>query len=361
MEENYIDKLKDNSMKIVLAGFFLTAMSVAVFTAFQTSEDSGSQLQEVFYTGGEGPQERAEVYKYSDSDSGEPVVMVPGLGLDEYIYTDTPDGREGWAQIFDENGYTSYVYNPPNIVDSNETVNDSMSVSQWSLGRAWSKWGFGPQQGEAYEDSKYPVPQIQELENNFPQYTSGISGGQTSGSGSQTDRTGGQRGGQFEGNFSGQKGGQQSGRSGQGSAQGGGMSFGSEASTEALIDLLERTGPATVIVHSAEGATGFEVARERAELIETLVAVEPVGCPETESQVFNGTEFVAVYGDYVQERGQTGRKQACEATVEMINQNGGDAEMISLPDMGIEGNSHLLMQGENNEEIAQKVMEELEG
>ena len=358
MKENYIDKLKDNSTKIVLASFFLTAMSVAAFTALQTSEGSDSELQEVFYTGGEGPQERAEVYKYSDSEGGEPVVMVPGLGLDEYIYTDTPDDRDGWAQIFDENGYTSYVYNPPNIVDSNETVNDSMSVSQWSLGRAWSKWGFGPQQGEAYEDSKYPVAQIQELENNFPQYTSGISGGQTSGSGSQTDRTGGQRGGQFDGNFSGQRG-QQSGRSGQGSAQGG-MSFGSEASTKALIDLLERTGPATVIVHSAEGATGFEVARQRPELVETLVAVEPVGCPETESQVFNGTEFAAVYGDYVQERGQTGRKHACETTVDLINENGGKAEMISLPDMEINGNSHLLMQGENNEEIAEIVMERLE-
>jgi hypothetical protein len=359
MKENYIDKLKDNSTKIVLAAFFITAISVAAFTAFQTSEDSGSQLQKVFYTGGEGPQERAEVYKYSDSEGGDSVVMVPGLGLDEYIYTDTPDDRDGWAQIFDENSYTSYVYNPPNIVDSNETVKDSMSVSQWSLGRAWSKWGFGPQQGEAYEDSKYPVAQIQELENNFPQYTSGISGGQTSGSGSQTDRTGGQRGGQFDGNFSGQRGGQQSGRSGQGSAQGG-MSFGSQASTQALIDLLERTGPATVIVHSAEGATGFEVARQRPELVETLVAVEPVGCPETESQVFNGTEFVAVYGDYVQERGQTGRKQACETTVEIINENGGDAEMVSLPDIGIEGNSHLLMQGENNEEIAEIIMERLE-
>ncbi|MBC5793265.1 MAG: hypothetical protein H8Z69_04505 [Nanohaloarchaea archaeon] len=125
--------------------------------------------------------------------------------------------------------------------------------------------------------------------------------------------------------------------------------------------MLERTGPATVIVHSAEGATGFEVARQRPDLIETLVAVEPVGCPETQSQVFNDTEFVAVYGDYVQDRGQTGRKQACETTVEMVNQNGGTAEMVSLPDMGVKGNSHLLMQGENNEEIGEIIMDRLEG
>ncbi|QGA80702.1 hypothetical protein [Candidatus Nanohalobium constans] len=356
MKENYFNKLKDESTKIVLTVFFLSIVSVAALMALQASGDGSteSSVEEVFFVGGEGPQERAEVYKFSDSEGGDPVVMVPGLGLDEYIYTDTPDDRDGWAQIFDEKGYTSYVYNPPNIVDSNETVDDSVSTSQWSLGRAWSKWGFGPQQGEAYDDSKYPVSQIQELEDNFPQYTSTRSG--QGGASGQSSRTEGQ-GGQFDGNLSGQS--QQSGRSSQGSAQGG-MSFGSEASTEALIDLLERTGPATVIVHSAEGATGFEVARQRPELIETLVAVEPVGCPETESQVFSGTEFVAVYGDYVQERGQTGRKQACETTIDLINENGGEAEMISLPDMGIEGNSHLLMQGENNQEIAEKVMSEVQ-
>lgn len=37
--------------------------------------------------------------------------------------------------------------------------------------------------------------------------------------------------------------------------------------------------------------------------------------------------------------------------VEAINRHGGDATLVHLPDIGIKGNSHFLMQEKNNKEI----------
>ena len=40
-----------------------------------------------------------------------------------------------------------------------------------------------------------------------------------------------------------------------------------------------------------------------------------------------------------------------EQFVAAINRHGGDATLVHLPDIGITGNSHFLMQERNNEEI----------
>lgn len=42
--------------------------------------------------------------------------------------------------------------------------------------------------------------------------------------------------------------------------------------------------------------------------------------------------------------------------VEAINRHGGDATLVHLPDIGIKGNSHFLMQEKNNAEIMQLVL-----
>ena len=40
-----------------------------------------------------------------------------------------------------------------------------------------------------------------------------------------------------------------------------------------------------------------------------------------------------------------------EQFVAAINRHGGDATLVHLPKIGIKGNSHFLMQEQNNEEI----------
>ena len=46
---------------------------------------------------------------------------------------------------------------------------------------------------------------------------------------------------------------------------------------------------------------------------------------------------------------------------EAIKAAGGSAEWINLPDIGIKGNSHMLMQDKNNAEIADVIQKWLAG
>jgi hypothetical protein len=41
------------------------------------------------------------------------IVMIPGLNLSTYIYSTTPDDRDGWAELFANKGYDDYMVNDP--------------------------------------------------------------------------------------------------------------------------------------------------------------------------------------------------------------------------------------------------------
>jgi hypothetical protein len=50
----------------------------------------------------------------------------------------------------------------------------------------------------------------------------------------------------------------------------------------------------------------------------------------------------------------------CQDFVDRINEAGGDAQMMHLPQLGIQGNSHMLMQDRNNLEVADLIIEWLD-
>jgi pimeloyl-ACP methyl ester carboxylesterase len=126
--------------------------------------------------------------------------------------------------------------------------------------------------------------------------------------------------------------------------------------------LLQKTGPAVLIVHSASGGTGFEATRMRPNLVKAIVAVEVVGSPTDADDIkksFADKHFIGVFGDHFDIRPMAGRRQACETTARLITEAGGKAEVIWLPKMGIKGNTHLLMQDTNNDEIARMILNRL--
>jgi len=64
----------------------------------------------------------------------------------------------------------------------------------------------------------------------------------------------------------------------------------------------------------------FAVAQTAPDLVERIVAVEPVGAPTdppTVAEMGGDAPFMGVYGDYVDEREQTGRKEATQTTAEL--------------------------------------------
>jgi N-sulfoglucosamine sulfohydrolase len=281
-----------------------------------------------------------------------PVVMLPGHGLSSYIYLATPDGREGWAQAFARQGYAAYVMDMPNYAVSGFDLRpfDAVRAGQlapgalpgfmrWSNESAWRDWGIGPEPGVAFEDSKFPHAFIAQL---YASFTAVAGSGAPVAQGSAAGRIGGQ--------------------SAKGGA-GGGDRFGSAAKVRALQALLEQIGPSILVVHSAAGAAGVALLRERPELVAALVMIEPVGSPTDTAEVeelFKEVPYLAVFGDHFELRRMQGRYEACLETARVINEAGGQAKMLHLPAQGIRGNTHLLMQDTNNRQIVEQVIDWLE-
>ena len=49
--------------------------------------------------------------------------------------------------------------------------------------------------------------------------------------------------------------------------------------------------------------------------------------------------------------------RGCQALIDRIKTAGGQAEMLSPPDRGIRGNSHMIMQDKNNLQIADLILQ----
>lgn len=114
-----------------------------------------------------------------------------------------------------------------------------------------------------------------------------------------------------------------------------------------------------LLVHSAGGASGFAVAQAVPDLVERIVAIEPVGAPtdpRTVADMGGDAAFMGVYGDYVAERGQTGRRAASRTTADLAAETTPASTLLSLPDEGVAGNTHLMMQDDNNGEIADRIL-----
>jgi hypothetical protein len=52
---------------------------------------------------------------------------------------------------------------------------------------------------------------------------------------------------------------------------------------------------------------------------------------------------------------------SCNQFVKQVTAAGGDAKMMSLPEMGIKGNSHMLMQDKNNLQLADLIISWIDG
>ena len=73
---------------------------------------------------------------------------------------------------------------------------------------------------------------------------------------------------------------------------------------------------------------------------------------------YAGLPILVLFGDHVDEfpRWAT-RLKNCRALVAAANAAGGKAELLVLPDIGIKGNTHMLMQDNNSIDIADLLLD----
>ena len=126
-----------------------------------------------------------------------------------------------------------------------------------------------------------------------------------------------------------------------------------------LVEFLDTLGGAILVAHSWAGILCSEICELRPDLVHGIVMYEPVGMSDDSTYVketFGDIPLLGLYGDYIIERGQDGRKAAVVAADSVLNANGGISDIIDLPALGIFGNGHIMSQDFNNKAIADSVV-----
>jgi pimeloyl-ACP methyl ester carboxylesterase len=298
-----------------------------------------------------------------------PIIMVHGGTMSGTNYTGTPDGREGWAQYFVRQGYAVYVvdqvgkgrssymeatYGPTELADSQNSQRRYIAQEKynlWPQAHLHTQW---PGSG-AMDD-----PSVQQLlASQIPAIK----------------------------DFTKQQ----------------------SLNVPALVALLDKIGPSILLVHSQAGAFGWPVADTRPDRVKAILAIEPNGPPAYSVEFIGAPDYFRqgqlglTYGitafplsysppvagapelSFVQQEQADGPGlvkcwlQASPArqlpnlqkmpilvlsaeasyhapydhcTVKYLEQAGIHPTWIKLADLGIHGNSHIMMLEKNNRQIA---------
>ena len=127
-----------------------------------------------------------------------------------------------------------------------------------------------------------------------------------------------------------------------------------DAVTAAYTELVDKICPCVLLFHSQGGLFGFKVAQARPDKIKAIIAVESTGAGNLErAPALNATPILMLFGDAIDKdsRWVTYRKIDMEYAA-AVRAAGGSVDVVQLPDVGIKGNSHMLIMDKNNGEIA---------
>jgi pimeloyl-ACP methyl ester carboxylesterase len=240
-----------------------------------------------------------------------PLLLWHGGGMTGVNYEKTPDGRDGWLNAFLRLGWA--VYNS-DAVERGRSGWPALPESPWStepvlmpLEHAVSRFRLAQQGGSAADGDADGVSQ-------FPLGDLAQFGKQLSPRWTSTDAP----------------------------------------TLDAYRQLLKRVGPAVIVAHSQGGTFAIQAARELPELVRAVVLVEPAN-PEVDAATadMHGIPLLMIYGDGIEHDARWPRiRQKGSVFADAVTQAGGSVDVLDLPDVGIYGNTHMLMMDFNNLDIA---------
>lgn len=156
-----------------------------------------------------------------------------------------------------------------------------------------------------------------------------------------------------------------------------------QVNTEAVSALFNKIGPGILVTHSQSGGLGWRTAIKNRN-VRAIVSYEPgfdfpfpegevpppmtfggralsaVTVPQSEFLLLTKIPIIIYYGDNIAEKPSTnpGQEQwrifleMARRWRDAVNRRGGDVTLVHLPEMGIHGNTHFLMSDVNNLGIA---------
>lgn len=283
-----------------------------------------------------------------------PLIMWHGIGQSGRSYETTPDGREGFMAIMPRRNWATYIIDQPRRGRAGRTMETEIVNAVPTTSRESSVWNAfrlgiwdAPKAPIFYKVLQFPKESKRAVEQLFR---------------SQTPDTGAEPRNNEYYTFMG----------------------------KTMESLIEKTGPAILITHSASGKYGWFSGIANSDTIKAIIAFEPgqIVLPHDE-QVTNppaGVEAAGknmlplrvseedfmkltkmpifiIYGDNIATEpshifneniwriSHIRSKQLAEA----LNKRGGDVRVIHLPEIGIKGNTHAAFADLNNLEIADLV------
>ncbi len=265
-------------------------------------------------------------YRIPARVSGPAIVMVHGSGHTGATWETTPDGREGWATYFARKGFPVYVVDhsgrgrsgfDPTPINRARAEGNASALPDIQIApreRAWFFFRIGAKYPDVFPGSQFPVAA-------FDQYTAQLV------------------------------------PNAEATLAGGGAN-----TVKALAALLDKIGPAVVMVHSQSGAYGMDLVRARSDKLLGFVNIEGNCAPVTPDEIaktFSRVPTLSLWGDNsVGAPGPNGdtRRNGCVATINAIKGAGGAAKFLLLPEAGQKGNTHMLMLDKNNLAVADLVI-----
>jgi pimeloyl-ACP methyl ester carboxylesterase len=261
-------------------------------------------------------------YQVPVRPSSTSVVFIHGCCLTGAEWETTPDGRMGWAEYFVRKGFPTYVVDQAargrsaanaasvGAVKTGKLPPDALP-SGFSVGRefAWALFRFGPRYPEAYPGLQFPLEAQDELwKQMVPDWA---------------------------------------------------YSMSTPNPTVPSLGLLSgRLGKTVLISHSQSGIYPFQAVAGGADGIAAIVAVEPTACPAAnlDAKRYATIPILLLYGDFIVESPPwAAHYAACKAFAASVNAAGGHVDVVETTQLGMHGNSHMLMQDRNNLKIADVV------
>jgi hypothetical protein len=257
-----------------------------------------------------------------------PVVMVHGCCLSSKTWETTPDGRMGWDEYFVRRDRPVYLADQ---VSRARSGFDATVISAVKAGAAppsqlpniinashqiaWTVFRFGPEYGKTFPDGQFPIDAVEEL---YKQMIPDLNA----------------------------------------------LLPNPNPTWKNMAALAVRLKGAVLMGHSESGFFPEQAALIDPSGIRGMISIE-MPCPAdlTDAQVATLAKIptLVMFGDHLGDiKGGPANwatsYDSCEKYVQRVKAARGDAEMMSLPKMGIKGNSHMLMQDRNNLQLADLIL-----
>jgi len=262
-----------------------------------------------------------------------PLVMWHGFGQFSKTWETTPDGREGYQNIFLRRGFGVYLIDQPRRGNAARSTQPA-SLTPIPDEQGWFgtfRLGIWPDFFPGVQFSRDP----EALNQYFRQMTPNV--------------------GPIDG----------------------------DVMTSAVAALFDKVGPAVLVTHSHSGGFGWRTAIKN-QNVRAIVSYEPgsgfvfpegevpvpipsaggplaaVGIPLAEFMLLTKLPIVIYYGDFIPKApmanpGQDGwraRLEMARKWRDVVNKHGGDVTVVHLPEVGIKGNTHFPFSDLNNLQVA---------